>query len=426
MASSSDDDDDEVVDGGEEEVEESSSGPSMPALTGGRGGDAEEDDDDEEEEEVPVAVAPVAAVPVAAAKPTKKRPGRPKGAKNKKQKKDSPQSGKKSKTTKTDKGMTGKEKKKAVKKMPYFSDPEDIALCKAYINVSQCNVVGANQKSDKFWEKIMEKYHEFLDQYDHDREEKLPRGRDQISMYNRFSRKIQPDVTKFNTIYREKMDGKESGESAEDVMKNALWSYDDYWGKPFKYVHCLPTLWGMPKFDPMIDDSDDEMQGKKDDEDYASDVINVDDNDGTSTIGTTDGSTAAGSNKIGKVQGSKSQRPQGKKSTLKMNEQMEHRERMEKNKIEALNRLGEKIGNPTDNLAKAIRESSKAELEMKKNDQKMEYIGKLMSLGMTEEAKKLMGDLQRSLFQEAKTPPRQNRTPQTPETSDNDDTHGTI
>jgi len=31
--------------------------------------------------------------------------------------------------------------------------------------------------------------------------------------------------------------------------------------------------------------------------------------------------------------------------------------------------------------------------------------------------------LQRSLFQEAKTPPRQNRTPQTPE---NEDTHGTI
>jgi len=411
MSSSDDDDDaeeveeDEEDDDEEEGEEESRSGPPMPPLVGG----TVYDEEDEEEVVSPVAKA-------------KKRPGRPKGSKNKKQKKGSPPSGKKSKTTKSDKGMTVKERKKAVKKMPYFSDPEDIALCKAYVNVSQCTVVGSNQKSDKFWEKIMEKYHEFLDQHDHDRDEKLPRGRDQVSMYNRFSRKIQPDVTKFNSIYREKMDGKESGKTDEDVMKDALWSYDECWGKTFKYVHCLPTLWGMPKFDPMIDDTDDEMQGKEDD------------GDETSTIGTTDGSTAAASNKIGKVQGSKSQRPAGKKSTLRMNEQMEHRERLEKNRIEALNRLGEKIGNPTDNLAKAILESSKAELEMKrsttaaelemkKNDQKMEYITKLMSLGMKDEAKRLMEDLQRSLFQEAKTPPRQNRTPQTPE---NEDTHGTI
>lgn len=410
---SSDDDDDDNEEEDEDEEESSSEDVPMPALTGVTGDDEEEDDDDEEEE-----------VPVVAAKPTKKRPGRPKGSKNKKQKKDSPESGDKSKK-KTAKKKSAKEKKKAKKSMPYYTDPEDIALCKAYINVSQDKTVGANQKSDKFWERIMEKYHEVLDEYDKDRQSKLPRGRDQISMYNRFSRKIQPDVTKFNVIYREKMNEKESGKTDEDVMKDALWSYDDYWGKPFKYIHCIPTLWGMPKFDPMVDDTDDEMQGKQDDES----VVIVDDNDGNSTIDT-DGSVAtgskAGSNKVGKVQGSKSQRPAGKKSAARMTEQMEQRERLEKIRVEALNRLGEKIGNPTDNLAKAILESSKAELELKKstnkeelevkkNDQKMDYIKQLMSLGMTEEAKKLMEDLQRSLFQEAKTPPRANRTPETPE-----------
>ena len=77
-----------------------------------------------------------------------------------------------------------KEKRQAI-----FSPDEDFMLCCAYINVSVDPIVGAGQKSETFWTRVLEKYLLLTEQYLADNGDELP-VRNSASLQQRWKKRI--------------------------------------------------------------------------------------------------------------------------------------------------------------------------------------------------------------------------------------------
>jgi hypothetical protein len=110
--------------------------------------------------------------------------------------------------------------------------------------------------SGAFWRKVKESFDEKLEEED-DKEDDLP-ARDATAIENRFKRHIQKDLFYYNKYYKQIKEKKPSGKTEEDIIQDAVDHYLEMEGKPFKFQHCVETLHQMPKFNPMIDDDDDD------------------------------------------------------------------------------------------------------------------------------------------------------------------------
>jgi hypothetical protein len=292
----------------------------------------------------------------------RRKPGRPAGAKSKK----------------------GSASHKATAKVGYFSPLEDAILSRAYVSVSEDAILGTYQKGAAFWAKIFEKYNELPDNDDPDGE--YTGGRKVVSVNNRFSRKIQPNVTKFNVLYKKAKTPLESGKTEDDYKNDSLAPFEEHFGKPFKFIDCLPILWQIPKFDPMTDEHSDE-------EAEVAPFIAPEESleDGSNSVSEA-GSTLAQPNKIGRVQGQNQVSPPGGKTAKRLKDQERERIDLDKICIEAIKGLGQDISARTDRLAMVIEGVGMTE-------QRLAFVRHLIALGQRRRATALLDAIQPSLFQ---------------------------
>jgi hypothetical protein len=107
------------------------------------------------------------------------------------------------------------------------------------VSVSEDSIDGNSQKGNVFWGRILKKYIELLDNDDPDG--KYNRDRTVVSMQNRFSRKIEPEVTKFNVCYKKAKTPLESGKTKEDYMKDALFIMRNFLPSTSSSVNAFPS-----------------------------------------------------------------------------------------------------------------------------------------------------------------------------------------
>jgi hypothetical protein len=148
----------------------------------------------------------------------------------------------------------GKAKKK---REPNYTDVEDLALCKAYANVSTDPIHGTHQKGSTFWTAIKEKYDIFLSEVNKEEEVELvnlpERNCDSLEQcYNKTIKKI---MHKWNGYYKKAKTPLKSGWTEDMYRDHASELYSIAEGKPFKLAHCVDTLFQLPKFMPVLGDN---------------------------------------------------------------------------------------------------------------------------------------------------------------------------
>jgi len=178
-----------------------------------------------------------------------------------------------------------------------FTEIEDVALCKAYVNVTLNPIDGVGQKSAEFWGHIQRKFGSFLLMQPSNIVTALPK-RDAESLKNRFMRKIQKKMNVYNKYYKQVKESPPSGvNTEEEFRKIAADKYKEGTRQAFGFSHCVEILQGLPKFNPMVDDED------------RSSNFAVEDSDGDKK--------PAAVNKIGAPMGASLKRPPGSKQAKK-------------------------------------------------------------------------------------------------------------
>lgn len=148
-----------------------------------------------------------------------------------------------------------------------YINEEDICLARAYINISQDNITGANQGGDRFWKHIKERFDILMNELIDAQTEELEKSgeedgevisflnRTADSLKNRWDKAIAKDVRLFNRFYRESKTPIKSGWSEENYIDDAEYKWvvaeEKTGGKKFRFRHVLEILWKHPSFDPM-------------------------------------------------------------------------------------------------------------------------------------------------------------------------------
>ena len=84
-------------------------------------------------------------------------------------------------------------------KVGNYSIDEDIALCKAFVNVSSNPLTGTDQKAIVFWGRVQQRFTTVLQEMypGESFEENFPQPRDHMSLMNRYKKMIQKTVHVF-------------------------------------------------------------------------------------------------------------------------------------------------------------------------------------------------------------------------------------
>lgn len=181
-----------------------------------------------------------------------------------------------------------------------FSTVEDELLCRAYVNVSCNPIKGTDQKRTAFWESIKTKYEE-LYVNENVVEDDPKEERDWEALANRYQKKIQPEMNLFMPFLKRVYECPPSGTPKEEWPGIAATNFHEHYDKPFKFIHCVPILQQLPKFDP---------ESGMDPEE----VIEIEDDDFDVTNGDKKPSAV---NKIGNPMGANMARPMGQKAAKK-------------------------------------------------------------------------------------------------------------
>ena len=151
--------------------------------------------------------------------------------------------------------MTGKRR--------MWTEEEDIAACKAYVNVTCDPIAGAQQKGDDFWMRVQKKMYEL-----YEAEAEVADVRDEWgykSVEYRISKAIGKQTQKFNHYFKATSKQDESGWTLEMHIAAACELYLETEGRPFKFPLCARILHQCPKFKPAVEtprDDDDNEDGK--------------------------------------------------------------------------------------------------------------------------------------------------------------------
>jgi hypothetical protein len=143
------------------------------------------------------------------------------------------------------------------KREPNYTDVEDLALCKAYANVSTDPIHGTHQKGSTFWNAIKEKYDIFLPEVNKEEEVELVNlpERNCDSLEQRYNKTIKKIMHKWNGYYKKAKTPLKSGWTEDMYREHASELYSIAEGKPFKLAHCVDTLFKLPKFMPVLGDN---------------------------------------------------------------------------------------------------------------------------------------------------------------------------
>lgn len=174
-----------------------------------------------------------------------------------------PPAAKKTSKKKKDGADSGEPKKKKARN---FSQVEDLLLCKAYVNASENPRVGVGQKLAEFWGSVKEAFDALY--VSEGVEEPLGKEeRDHESLMNRFSRQIQPTVNRFNKYFRQIKLEQPSGTPFSEYIRLAKERYEENEPGKFKFEECVPILHAMPKFDPMAQVEEIELDDDEEEDD---------------------------------------------------------------------------------------------------------------------------------------------------------------
>ncbi|KUF95003.1 Long chain acyl-CoA synthetase 7 [Phytophthora nicotianae] len=117
---------------------------------------------------------------------------------------------------------------------------QDEALVRAYLDLSQNAIQGAEQKAASFWDSI-------LNRFNNATKPKKEEVRTAQALRNRWS-SISHDVAKFVGCYSVIKARNESGKSADDVMKDTRLLFREQQGSEFSFESCWLILQKCPKF----------------------------------------------------------------------------------------------------------------------------------------------------------------------------------
>ena len=144
-----------------------------------------------------------------------------------------------------------------------WTDEEDLALCKAYVNITTDPSIGTKQKGDAFWMRVQKKLYEL---YESDAEV-VATGKqwNYKSVESRF-KSLGKAVQSFNGYYKAVVKNDESGWTEQMHIDAACELFLHTEGKPFKFPLCARVLHGCPKFKPTNDPivlDEEENEGKE-------------------------------------------------------------------------------------------------------------------------------------------------------------------
>jgi hypothetical protein len=133
-----------------------------------------------------------------------------------------------------------------------FTPEEDVAICRAFVNVSLDPIAGTDRKASVFWSTIKTQYESVLENaLGSGGLEQLP-IRSHESLKYRFTRKILPNTNTFNSYLRQIKLSPPSGTPTEDgLIDLAKEAYMSGQGKAFMFTKCVSILNKLPRFDTM-------------------------------------------------------------------------------------------------------------------------------------------------------------------------------
>jgi hypothetical protein len=254
-----------------------------------------------------------------------------------------------------------------------------VLLCKAYVNVSTDSSKGNYQKREVFWKRVETQFTTLYKLESAERRGTVEcRGAEALD--NRFMKSIKVDMVVFNKYYKQIKQEKPSGEN--DYIALAAERFLAIEGRPFKFVDCVIPLRDIPKYYPMPDHCN------SDDEDV--EAVNE---DGTAKVTLKNNMNMMGSNM---------ERPMGSKAA----KALKRRDSMSSAAASVVDHT-EVLANSMAAIAASIaggkdRDERNDALKIRAVNLKMAYEKKkdaitfLIQLGMLDEAKKLVWDLNAS------------------------------
>jgi hypothetical protein len=170
---------------------------------------------------------------------------------------------------------------------PGFSTVENLLICKAFISASEDPIVGRSQKGKVFKSKMFAQYNKLVEiQSVYDRTMMANSSsatrqvyvaatgnaggsglypiRKENSVFERFTKKIAPEVSKFMGVLE--TTPKDSGTTDEDHYITCLTVFQQRYGHAFEFADCQKYLETKAKFTLYRQKSSDEEQQKKENE----------------------------------------------------------------------------------------------------------------------------------------------------------------
>ena len=129
-----------------------------------------------------------------------------------------------------------------------WTDEEDIAACKGYVNITCDPVAGAQQNKDEFWMRVTKKMYQFLGVDAEVADVHKPWSHQSVK--TRITKTIGKQTQLFNGYYRACAKDNDSGWTKEMHMEAACNLFLETEGKPFKFSTCARILHQCPKFKP--------------------------------------------------------------------------------------------------------------------------------------------------------------------------------
>ena len=129
-----------------------------------------------------------------------------------------------------------------------WTEEEDIAASKAYVNITTDPVAGAQQNRDDFWMRVQKKMYEFLLVDAEVADVEKPWSYQSVK--TRISKTIGKQTQLFNGYYIACAKDNDSGWTKEMHMEAACNLFIETEGRAFKFRTCARILHGCPKFQP--------------------------------------------------------------------------------------------------------------------------------------------------------------------------------
>ena len=129
-----------------------------------------------------------------------------------------------------------------------WSNEEDIALCTAFIKISNDAIVGADQSGEVLWNSVWKEFVALCPNH---------QNRETNKISKRWYNSIQPSIGKFSGVYGRVKREMGSGESYSDLLAKALTQFQLENNREFSFMHCWEVLRHEDKFNPDLEDQQD-------------------------------------------------------------------------------------------------------------------------------------------------------------------------